>query len=123
MIAGLMREGKEFAGKKIAGKRKSLKKNGGNELGVVEGTTRISADPATVCLLHSLILFYGFTYQARARTFDRDSINPSCFPRLHQVILRFPGHRACIVHTSRVIVSAFYRQIFVQIIASLGRKT
>lgn len=43
MIAGLMREGKEFAGK---GKRKSLKMKRGNELGVVEGTTRISADPA-----------------------------------------------------------------------------
>lgn len=36
MIAGLMREGKEFAGKEIPGKRKSRKKKG-NELGVEEG--------------------------------------------------------------------------------------
>lgn len=47
MIAGLMRKGKEFAGKEVAGR----------ELGVVEGTTRISADPVAVCCFYSLNLF------------------------------------------------------------------
>lgn len=38
----------------------------------------------------------------RASTFDRDSINPSYFPHLYQVILSaFSGHYACIVHPFR----------------------
>lgn len=64
MIAGLMREGKEITGKEIAGKEVAVKEGGGgrefylvNELGVVEGTTRISADPVTACCcFNSLIL-------------------------------------------------------------------
>lgn len=56
MIAGLMRERKEIAGKEITGKEVVVKE-GVNELGVVEGTTRISADLVTACCcFNSLIL-------------------------------------------------------------------
>lgn len=49
MIVGLMREEKKIAGKEIAGKEVAVKE-GVNEMGVVWGTTRISADPYVASL-------------------------------------------------------------------------
>lgn len=112
MIAGLMREGKEFEGKEIAGKI-SRGKRMEMKWVLKRGTTRISADPIPVCCNH--------LPSERAHSIVTQSIHhvPTSASS-HPTVLRSSRlHRAYF----RVIVSAFYRQFLVLIIASLGRKT